>query len=228
MLNVVLQYHLQQYNTTVSHDMKSNLYVDNIITGGTTEQTVVSYYREACSIMSSANTNLRSWSSNSVELKTIAAQDNVSDDSQSVNILGLRWNPTTDVLSLAAKPTILTYDYLVTKREVLQDFFKTFDLLGLAALVVIRAKILLQRLWMCKIGWDEPLNEELQKEWKEIAMDLKAVTRFSIRRCYFSTPLIHPIVHCFADASQKAYGAVVFLVLQSKVCFVAAKSRVAP
>ena len=37
-----------------------------------------------------------------------------------------------------------------------------------------------------------------------------------------------PVIHCFADASQKAYGAVVFLVLQSEVCFVKAKSHVAP
>ena len=35
-------------------------------------------------------------------------------------------------------------------------------------------------------------------------------------------------MHCFADGSQKAYGAVVFLVLQSEVCFVATKSHVAP
>ena len=228
MLNAVLQYHLQQHSTAVSHDMRSNLYVDNIITGGATEQAVVSYYREARSIMSSANMNLRSWSSNSIELKAIAAQDNVSDDSQSVNVLGLRWNPTTDELSLAAKPTILTHDHLVTKREVLQDISKIFDPLGLAAPVVIRAKILMQKLWMCKIGWDEPLSEELHKEWKEIATDLKAATRHSIRRCLFTTPLTHPIVHCFADASQKAYGAVVFLVLQSQVSFVTAKSRVAP
>ena len=228
MLNAVLQYHLQQHSTAVSHDMRSNLYVDNIITGGATKQAVVSYYREARSIMSSANMNLRSWSSNSIELKAIAAQDNVSDDSQSVNVLGLRWNPTTDELSLAAKPTILTHDHLVTKREVLQDISKIFDPLGLAAPVVIRAKILMQKLWMCKIGWDEPLSEELHKEWKEIATDLKAATRHSIRRCLFTTPLTHPIVHCFADASQKAYGAVVFLVLQSQVSFVTAKSRVAP
>jgi len=48
--------------------MRSNLYVDNIITGVATEQAVVSYYREAWSLMSSANINLHSWSSKSVEL----------------------------------------------------------------------------------------------------------------------------------------------------------------
>ena len=126
--------------------MRFNLYVDNIITGCTTEETTVGYYREARSIMASANMNLCSWSSNSVELKTIPARDNVSDDSQSVNILGLRWNPTTYELPLAAKPTILTHEYLITKREVLQDISKIFDPLGLVAPVVISAKILMQKL----------------------------------------------------------------------------------
>ena len=137
MLNAVLQYHLRQHNSVVSHDMQSNLYVDNIISGCETEQAVVNYYREARSIMSSARFNLRSWSSNSAELNTIAIQDNTADTNALVNILGLRWNPTTDELTVAAKPSILTHDHLVTKREVLQDLSKIFDPLGFVAPVVI-------------------------------------------------------------------------------------------
>ena len=88
--------------------------------------------------MSDANINLHSWSSNSVELKKIAAQDNVIDDSRLVSVLGLRWNQSTDELSLATKPNSLPHDYLVTKQELLQDISKIFDPLGLAAPVVIR------------------------------------------------------------------------------------------
>ena len=44
MLNAVLDHHLQQQNTTISHDMKLNLYVDDIIPGDATEEEVVSYY----------------------------------------------------------------------------------------------------------------------------------------------------------------------------------------
>ena len=110
----------------------------------------------------------------------------------------------------------------------LQDISKILNLLGLAAPVVIRPKIFMQKLWMCKIGWDESLSEELCRGWKEIAADLKTATRHSIRWCYFTTPLIHPIVHYFADACQKAYDVVVFLFLQSEVCFITAKSCVAP
>jgi len=124
--------------------MELNLYVDNVISVGATEEEVVSYYKEARSIMSSAKMNLCSWSSSSVKLNTIATKVGVNDDSQSVNMLGLRWNTTADKLSLAVKSTILTHDHLVTKREVLQDLLKVFDPLGFAAPVVIRAKILMQ------------------------------------------------------------------------------------
>ena len=87
-------------------------------------------------------------------------QDNTADDNTLVNILGLRWNPTTDELTVAAKPSILTNNHLVTKREVLQDLSKIFDQLGFVAPVVIRAKLLMQKLWECKIAWDEPLHED--------------------------------------------------------------------
>ena len=139
MLNAVLQYHLRQYNTPVSKDILSNLYVDKIISCCDTEQATVDYYRQARTIMCDARLNLHSWSSNSAELTTIAIKDNTADRARTVNVLGLRWNPTSDKLRwnptsdklhLTDKPSILLYDHLVTKREVLQDLSKIFDPLG--------------------------------------------------------------------------------------------------
>ena len=228
MLNAVLQYHLRQYSTPVSLDMCSNLYVDNIITGCDVEQDVVNYYREARAIMCDARLNLRSWSSNSVALTTIATKGNTAENAVSVNILGLRWIPGSDKLHLAAKPSILTNDHLVTKREVLQDLSKVFDPLGFVAPVVIRAKMLMQTLWQLKVTWDEPLQENIQAQWKDIAGDLKTATAFSVSRCYFIARMTCPVVHCFVDASEHAYGAVVFLTQGNEVSFVAAKTRVAP
>jgi len=43
MLNAVLQYHLNQHASAISHDMRANLYVDNIITSCDTEQEAVKY-----------------------------------------------------------------------------------------------------------------------------------------------------------------------------------------
>ena len=149
--------------------------------------------------MSSAKFNLCSWAYNSAELKAIASQEGTSDDSTTVNTLGLRWNPNTDKISLAAKHSILTHDDLITKREVLQDVSKIFDSLGFVSPVVIRAKMLMQTLWKSKIAWNESLNEELHAEWKIIANDLKAASELSVMRCYFQSSITQPSIHCFAD-----------------------------
>ena len=114
---ILKQHHLKQHTSTVLQDMLANLYVDNVISSCETEQQAVKYYRESRTIMSSANFNLRSWSSNSAELKGIANRENTSNNNTSVNILGLRWNPTTDKISLATKSSILSINDLITKRS---------------------------------------------------------------------------------------------------------------
>ena len=84
--------------------------------------------------------------------------------------------------------------------------------LGFVSPVVIRAKILIQTLWKSKIAWDEPLNEEFHAEWKVIATGLKAASELSVKRCYYQFAITQPSIHCFADASLRAYGALVFIV----------------
>ena len=47
MLNATLQCHLNTFNTPIAHDMKRNLYVDNIISGCDTEEQVIHYHNNA-------------------------------------------------------------------------------------------------------------------------------------------------------------------------------------
>ena len=100
--------------------MQTNLYVDNIITGCDTEDAASAYYKEAQAIMASERFNLHSWSSNSNKLTANAVQDKTADDHSTVNVLGLHWDPTTDLQSLVSKPFFLTNNHLATKRQVLQ------------------------------------------------------------------------------------------------------------
>jgi len=76
-----------------------------------------------------------------------------------VNILGFHWNPKEDRISLAEKPSILTNEPLITKRELLQDLSRMFDSLGLIAPILIQGKILMQKLW--QLRGDEPLHDDL-------------------------------------------------------------------
>ena len=59
-LNAVLRHHLQQYQTPVADDITQNLYVDNVISGCSSEEAATQYYQQARHIMKEAKFNLRS------------------------------------------------------------------------------------------------------------------------------------------------------------------------
>ena len=232
MLNATLRLHLRINTSEVAKDMSKNLYVDNIVSGGTTEQSVTQYFREARRIMSKANFNLRSWASNSQCLQTVAQEEKVADENKVVSVLGLHWNTAEDKLSFIPKKIDSTANSTVTKRKILQYSSKIFDPLGFLSPITIRAKLLIQELWQKNMDWDENLDEATTNKWNEIADDLQATAKATIQRCYFTHSYSDkdrlPQLHVFADASTKAYGAVVYIQQGNETTFVIAKARVAP
>ena len=89
----------------VAEDIKHNLYVDNIVSGWSSEEGVTQYYQQARQIMKEAKFNLRSWASNSPMLNSLATQDATADTSTTVNILGIQWITQNDMLHLAPTNT---------------------------------------------------------------------------------------------------------------------------
>ena len=171
MLYAALQCHLTQCNSATSADILQNLYVDNILSGCSTEEALLTHYTEARTTLSEANFNLRSWASNSDQLCAAAKKDQVADNNTKVNVLGLVWNTVDDTLSLAQKSLDLDCSP-VTKHQVLKQSSKSFDPLGLTSPVTVRAKLLLQTLWQQKVSWDEPLSPEYQRLWQTLLHDL--------------------------------------------------------
>ena len=184
-LYATLYCHLQHYNTPLSRDIQAHLYANNVVSGCETESATVQYYNQARLIMSEAKLNLRSWVSNSPQFNLMTHKENTADSTAPANILGIRWNADTDKVSLIPKTTTLAAVHLITEYEVLQDSLKMFDPLGLAVLVTIHAKLLMQTLWQKHLEWDEPLEPELCKQRHSIISDIKKLTRLHINRHYF-------------------------------------------
>ena len=117
--------------------MKSNPYVDNLISGCDSEQQLMDYYIQSRSIVNQAKFNLHLWSSNSQQLRANAESDQTSDSSTCVNLLGLHWNTLYDTLGLIPKlfPS-LTWSPLATKREILHDSAQIYDPLGLLTPII--------------------------------------------------------------------------------------------
>ena len=177
-----------------------------------------------------AKFNLRAWASNSKLLMKATHLDGTSNETNPINVLGIRWATTTDRLSLSLNSLHHSTSALTTKREVLKDASKLFDPLGTTSPVSVRAKLFMQKLWQLNVDWDEPLDATVREEWTTIMDDMQRLSELAIDRHYFMKGFSRADVtlHMFADASTKAYGAVAFLTCGSEATFVFAKNRVAP
>ena len=86
-----------------------------------------------------------------------------------------------------------------------------------------------------RLDWDAPLNAELNKEVQKWITDLDAVKYISLPRCYVEEVCgeVRSVqLHGFGDASKIAFGAVVFIRIETDggcyTSLICSKSRVAP
>ena len=163
----------------------------------------------------------------------LATERNIQDTDTEAKVLGLRWNAKDDVLKL--QPREQTNDNKnmgkTTKRDVLRASAKDYDPLDLLSPITIRAKIFIQELWERGFEWDEPLPDDIQKQWLDISQDLADSTHIQVQRRYF--PLLpswpsNAVLHVFVDASIKAYVTDAYLTSGPHTTLVMSKTRVAP
>ena len=130
---------------------------------------------------------------------------------------------------------VLTHLQIPTKREVSSAVGKFFDVLGWFFPSTVQIKILLQLIWKEKLGWDDPLPASMINIWTQWKEELPLLSSHAIpRRLMSSSSFALEIqLHGFSDASQTAYGCVIYLrVLHQdtsiSVRIVTAKTKVAP
>ena len=111
--------------------------------------------------------------------------DNVIDKDSNANILGLKWNTSTDTLTFTSKEILSTDKSVISKRKVLQCSSRLYDPLHLLAPVTIQAKLFMQELWQLKLSWDEPLSKPLSNRWHQTAQEIQNSTKMVFPRRYF-------------------------------------------
>ena len=122
-----------------------------------------------------------------------------------------------------------------TRRNKVGLVASFYDPLGIISPVTVQLKIFAQELCGAKLSWDEQITGSLIVNWKNLVAGLQGTEPLRVPRCYFlgvdkSTALC--TLEGFCDASSLAYGAVVYLRIETPidtvVRFVTAKTRVAP
>lgn len=215
--------------------VEENFYVDDMLTGGKDPELVVIMYHQIKELLSRGQMNIRKFQSNSAEvLNHIPVEERGTflqiGANDVIKTLGLNWIPDSDTF---------TYYYdsqsneKVTKRTVLSEISRLFDPLGLVQPVVVRAKIFMQWLWSEKLDWDTQLPTDAYSKWKEFREELQSIANLTVPRHIvgINSPSTFEI-HGFCDASQKAYGACLYIRAFNdqniSVRLLIVKSRVAP
>ena len=200
--------------------MDNEFYVDDGATGADSTEEAIELYHQLHSLFSKAGFLLRKW--NSSEPAVLQCIDPEQQDSQSVHIimdpeseytktLGVEWNASLDHfrLSVANLPHLES----VTKRTLVSDIARTFDVLGWFSPTIVKVKILLQRLWEEKVPWDDPVPTLIHQAWSQLMNELQLFSDHHIPRCYFpkEVKIVSMQLYGFSDASELAYAGVVYL-----------------
>ena len=168
------------------------------------------------------------------ELKDQQSSQAIEGEETFAKVLGLGWNANLD----AFHPTVANCTLLMkgtTKRSLLSNIARVYDVLGWCSPSVIKLKILMQRLWEEKLGWDEDVPPHILEVWEKWRTELPVLNDHLIPRCYYprNTEVKSIQLHGFCDASESAYAAVVYLRVidvedSVTTSLVIAKTKVAP
>ena len=124
-----------------------------------------------------------------------------------------------------------------TKRGLLSTTNGLFDPLGFVAPVILGGRLIMrQAIQDTKVGWDDPLPEKLEEEWRDWRASLANLQQVQVPRPYTDLPVTgtgNRELHVFSDASKDAIAAVAYIRScdpegKSHLGFVLGKSKLAP
>ena len=209
--------------------------------GADTVAEATKLYEDLRSILSNASFQLKKWRSSSpAMLKTIPVDLQESLPTQDLvdqyvasypKALGVSWDSRQDTMATSIN---LPATHASTKRGIVSDIARTFDVLGWLAPAILPMKIMYRELWEEKLDWDEEVSDYFKSKHKQWREELYLLASINLPRHYFQKmkPLTVEL-HGYCDASMQAYAAVIYIratysAAPPSSCLVVAKTRVAP
>ncbi|KRZ59301.1 hypothetical protein T02_15048 [Trichinella nativa] len=220
-----------------AEEVLNNMYMDDLATSCDSVAEARSLADQLGSLLASGGFRPHKWASNEPDaLRELPVEKTAMGiGSRPWMTLGIYWQRDDDHLAFVV-PEGSRLAAGDTKRQMLSTASGIFDPIGCLAPFLVQAKILFQSLWETGADWDEPLPEEVNRPWIDWKRELDDLPLVRFPRALVSVPLdqVKQIeLHAFCDASERAYGAVAYLRVETasgatRVNLVAAKTRVSP
>ena len=237
----VIDQHLDTWSEKrpdIVSEIKKNLYVDDLISGGTSIAKARENKTAATEIFADAAFELHKWHSNVPELESAETEQNAGEQTFAKQqlgtpeggggaILGLKWDKRRDVLSVAVPAEKADN----TKRGILAKVARIYDPLGVASPLTLCRKLLYRDACNLKVGWDEKLPPDIAAKWAKWESRLPERVTFERALVKYQEPINSISIHVFGDASGQGVAAGAFTVVSQPSGItqgiVAAKARLA-
>lgn len=187
-----------------SRVLRSDFYVDDMLTGADDLETIEQIREEVAFILATAGFELSKWHSNMDAILQSSENELKTSESGLTSALGITWDSLKDNLKFSYKPSKPYTKF--TKRTILSLASSLFDPIGLLSPIIIKAKIILQKLWIERVDWDSSIPQSVETEWRRFLVDLNSLQDVSIPRFTLTNNKTDIQIHGFSDASLNAYG----------------------
>jgi hypothetical protein len=161
-------------------------YIDDIVKSSNSIAILIETKRQLRALLKLAGMNLKKFNSND---DTILADLASEDKAPAVSsVLGVPWSNVDDSFYFEFGNNIDPEPKQFTKRSILSQIAKCYDLTGALQPFICGAKIILAQIWEHKDwGWDTPIpDSDLVSRFKEWRNQLSHLSRFKIPRYVFS------------------------------------------
>ncbi|XP_036149069.1 uncharacterized protein LOC105830757 [Monomorium pharaonis] len=182
----------------IARIIRQDFYVDDLLTGADSIEKARQLMQRTSHVLNSAGFKLRKWIAN----KAAIIEDILWQARQEALLYSIKELPSSKV----------------SKRQILSEVTRIFNPLGLLSPCLVQAKILLQKLWMHKLSWDEAIPADLHFTWTSFRNQLNSLNQIEIPRHVICKSYTRIELHGFADAAQGPYGAVAPLKHQTIPC----------
>ena len=190
-----------------------SFYVDDLLTAADMPEQAQLIQQQTRALLFKGNFDLRKWRRSSSQVldaieptlkEKVPVQDLTgSQQGSHPKALGVEWDSLHDTMATSLS---LPPNPVPTKRGIISDVARTFDVLGWLAPTIITMKVMYQQLWKKKLGWDDELPQQYITQHLKWRNELHLLATKKQLCCYFALSAHRQTtqLHGFCDASIHA------------------------
>lgn len=150
-----------------------------------------------------------------IQQSDLLASATVLGEGALLKVLGIAWAPGEDHFCFQLARLIDSAAQLrrVRKRAILQIVASMYDPVGWLTPFTLRGKLIIQQLWSQTLKWDDPVDDQVLKEFRMWTNEMRALSTLRIPRPHGASErtIVSRQLHVFGDASEKAFAATTYL-----------------